>query len=163
MKLKIVTVKEYEGQLVMGGGWRNDRTGLRKFLQEYWTKPYEIARRFGTQLVELTAERTICPSPYKHERRDIGVLQGRVKDQFAFNIFIELDRSHGGSNGGEGMVRESLTHDDGVTINIAVADWMEQNAEFVALQRKWYFEKPWERIMDMYVEDAILTLGMMGW
>lgn len=143
--------------------YRTERTDIKKSILDHWCG--RSSSNIGIARVSLTGG-LVSESTLAFERSDIGMLQfyekrastGHVRT-FLFNVFVELDGSNGGPDGSDMMVTDAeRAYVDGL-----VAAWVRDNADFIARQRRFFDERPWEMVLGMTPEEAVRALEAAGW
>jgi hypothetical protein len=141
-----------------------EQTQLRQDIAKYWvgnTDPH-----VGLSHVDYSAATggKLVKSQYLMERRDIGILQIRVGDSGA-NVFVGPDGTWDNVQpwGGDCVYAHQLPPEEKAWVDAQVKKMFDDNAELFARQQRWYAEKPWEQIIGLTPEEAVVKLESMGW
>jgi hypothetical protein len=139
-----------------------ERADLKKSIQDHWCG--RSSSNIGIARVSLTGG-LVSKSVYAFERRDIGMLQfyerarpGHVQS-FLFNVFVEPDGSHGGPDSSD----VKITDAERAYLDDLVSACVRDNADFIARQRRFFVERPWESILGMTPDEAVRALEAAGW
>lgn len=149
-----------------------DRTDLKKDIVRYWIDWKGDRLTYGpSNFVKLGDNgKLIAYEPWqiKFARTDIGYLIAkRPGDGFLapklFMVTIYADGPYEGPNTGSKSEPIETTTAVLGAITTRMLQFLDANVEGVERQRRWFRERPWEKLDGLTPEEAVIKLEEMGW
>jgi hypothetical protein len=139
--------------------YQTERTDLKQQIQKYWVEQPKAS----VGICRVTRkDGLVQKDKYLIYREDIGWIQLNpiVGDHWFINIFIERS-----GNYSVDTHKILLDKKDRGIIDSMVKSWMNdpENKDFIARQRKWFSERPWEQLYGLTPIQAVAKLELMGW